>query len=398
MMGKDDTRAAAGEFAGLLADLPRMQAAARQVSEILLANLVMIGEIPAPTFGEAERARFLQDRFNECDLQNCCTDEMDNVCALLPGTSGKRTLLLVAHLDTLHPATVDHTITLSADRVTGAAVSDNSLGLAALATLPTLLRRLDIGLAANVVLMGASRSLGHGNLAGIRFFLDNVPDKPVGGICVEGVHLGRLNLSVVGMARGDILCQVPEEFDWTKFGASGAIMTINEVINRILAIPLPKRPPTTIVLGGIEGGGSYNRVAHHANLKFEVRSESAELVDEIVGHIHDIAAEVSLRTGAEVSVDIFAQRSPGGIPFRHPLSVCAREVMRALAVVPRVGPSTSELSAFIDHGIPALTLGLTTREKDAEGRESVHIAPIYDGLAQLVAVLCAMDRGERDEH
>ena len=68
--------------------------------EMILANAVMVGEIPAPTYKEEARTRFLCDRFNECGLQNISHDEMGNAMGLLNGTEGKRTILLLANLDT----------------------------------------------------------------------------------------------------------------------------------------------------------------------------------------------------------------------------------------------------------------------------------------------------------
>jgi tripeptide aminopeptidase len=72
---------------------------------------------------------------------------------------------------------------------------------------------------------------------------------------------------------------------------------------------------------------------------------------------NDIVLEVSSKTGDQVELDIFAKRSPGGIPYAHPLTKCARNVMESLDVEPRLAPSISELSALIDKKIPALTLG-----------------------------------------
>lgn len=46
----------------------------KEIREILLANLVMMGEIPAPTFGEEARIRFFLDRFTEAGLDSISTE------------------------------------------------------------------------------------------------------------------------------------------------------------------------------------------------------------------------------------------------------------------------------------------------------------------------------------
>ena len=46
----------------------------KNIREIILANLVMMGEIPAPTFEEEPRIRFFLDRFTEAGLDSISTD------------------------------------------------------------------------------------------------------------------------------------------------------------------------------------------------------------------------------------------------------------------------------------------------------------------------------------
>lgn len=381
----------------LIETLPQMHSKLKGMRDTLLTNLVMLGEIPAPTFREHNRMSFLVNRFTQYHMLNCSTDEVGNGLGIIPGKSGERNILIVAHLDTVFDETVDHTISIEPNRVTGPAVGDNALGVATLATIPALLEELDIQLNSNLILMGSSRSLGHGNIEGLRFFLDNT-DMPIhDGVCIEGVKLGRLSHTSIGMARCEVSYRLPEEYDWTRFGAVGSIVTINELINRILEIPVPRRPKTSIVLGSISGGRSFNTIASDAVLRFEIRSESNQMVHTLRQQIEDIAAEVSSHNGSEVEIQILAQRNPGGISFSHPLASNARAIMKSLDINPRISPSTSELSAFIDHKIPALTLGLTDGENLNKPEESIEIEPIYNGLTQLLAMLVAIDKGYCDE-
>jgi len=113
---------------------------------MLLANVVMISEIPAPTFGEQERISFLNQRFTESGLDSTSIDEMGNGVAILPGTEGKQQILLTAHADTPFGLSENHSCTLDTSKIHGLGVADNSLGLAVLATLPTLLDGWEFGL------------------------------------------------------------------------------------------------------------------------------------------------------------------------------------------------------------------------------------------------------------
>jgi metal-dependent amidase/aminoacylase/carboxypeptidase family protein len=232
----------------------------------------------------------------------------------------------------------------------------------------------------------------------MRFFLENNEREIKAGVCVEGVRLGRLSFASIGMLRGEISCSVPEEYDWSRFGASGAIVTLNDVINKISAIPLPRRPRSSVVFGSVRGGTSYSTIPSNALLRFEIRSESSEQVSDISQRIEDIADEVRSDTGAEVKVDIFARREPGGITFSHPLARCCRDIMKALGLEPRVAPSTSELAALIDHAVPAVTVGLTRGQSIDKPGESIEIEPTFTGLAQLLGILLAIDGEDCHEH
>ncbi len=365
----------------------------KKYREVLLANLVMIGEIPAPTLDESRRVEFILNRFDEAGLTDSSIDGAGNGIGVLSGKENSEAILVNAHADTIFSAKTDHTMQVSSDSITGPGVADNSLGLAALVTLPYILEDMEIELNRDLVLLAGVKSLGRGNLEGIHFFLENNPFTIKGAICIEGMQLGRLSYSSIGMLRGEITCRVPESYDWSRFGDASAILTLNEVINKINDIRLPRRPRTSIIMGSIVGGTSFNTIARDATLGFEVRSESQEVVERAGETINDIVLEVSSKTGDQVELDIFAKRTPGGIPYAHPLTKCARNVMETLDIEPRLAPSTSELSALINKNIPALTLGLTTGERTSKTNETIQIEPIFKGMAQLIGTILAVDGG-----
>lgn len=376
---------------------PELIGQLRPLQETLIANLIMLGEIPAPTFGEADRIHFLKQRFCECGLQNISTDEAGNGLGIIPGRDDSKNILVVAHADTLFPSSEDHTITVHEKRMVGAGIADNSLGLATLVTLPAILNQLGVELESNIVLLGAVRGLGRGNMEGLGFFMDNTKRAFRGAVCVEGAQLGRLSYSSSAMLRGEIRCKVPEEYDWIKRGQTGAILTLNEVINRLLSIRVPRKPQTSITLGSINSGASYNLLSTEGYIRFEVRSESDDMVRDIERQIGDIVAEVKSLTASDLFFDVVARREAGGIEVGHPMVRVARNILDALGVTPRIFPSISELAVLIQHNLPAVTIGLTQAENLQTAQESVEIDPMFAGLAQLVGLLIAIDGGVCDE-
>ncbi len=390
------TGTADGTIASVLAQVNAHREGAGRLKDILLANLVMVGEIPAETFKEGKRIRFVMDRFRECGLDKISTDEANNVLSILPGREGKERILVCAHIDTLFDETVDHTVKMSTKTVEGAGIADNSLGVAVLCTLPTLLQELGIAFDADLILMGASQSLGRGNLQGIGFFLDHHPGGIKAGVCVEGVDLGRLSYQSIGMLRGEIICHDARRASGEEHLAGGAISPLAEVVRLIEAIPIPHRPRTTINLGAIHAGKSFHLAAAQGNLKFEIRSGQVGLVSTLQKRLEEIVRRVAWESGVELELEVIARRRNGGIAFEHPLTVATRQVMERLGIPPEVRPSVGELSSLISKKIPGITLGITERAQSAESREAVRIEPMFAGIAQLVAMLQAIDGGVCD--
>ena len=384
-------------FTRITQALPEHRKALQPVREILLANALMIGEIPSPTEAEQERITFLSNRFTEDGLQNISIDQAGNCTAILPGSVGKKNILVCAHADTVFNQSIDHAMSVGPNYIKGPGIGDNSLGLAAVATLPEITKRLNINLEDNLILMGCSRSLGRGNLAGMRFFLEHNQLPIRAGVCIEGIELGRLSYASIGMLRGEINLQVPTKYDWTKFGASGAVAILTKVVQRIMEIPIPMEPRTKILLGSINSGTSFGTQPTTAKLRFEIRSEQAGMVAELREQINDIIDEIAHGSDTQIELSVIAQRKIGGLPYKHPMVKSMRAILNALELNPRVEPSVGELSALNNNGIPSVTLGLTRGTHKNELHESIEIDPIFAGLAQLVALLQAIDGGFCDE-
>ena len=365
--------------------------------ENILADVIMCGEIPSPTFEEAALTRFMRDRFNESSLQNISEDEMGNACGLLPGSEGKRHILVAAHVDKVWSRAVEHTVSVTPTQLRGPGIADNSLGAAAITMLPGILSHLGIELKSNLLLVGSTRSLGRGDLAGLQFFIENSKHPIDAALCVEGVQLGRLSYSSLGMIRGEIHIHAPELEDWTSYNNSGAIVALNRIIDLILGIETPARPETSIILGSVSAGTAYNVPPGEAVLRFEVRSEQHGIVARILARMESIIAQINAEDRVRAELSVIARRHPGGIDFSHPLVQTTRALMNQLGIKPKVAPSTGELSTLVDKNIPAITLGLTRGESKNALDETIKIDPLFTGLAQLIGVLCAIDQGVCDE-
>ncbi len=381
----------------LLEDIPRKIEKIHKIRDFFLTDAVLLGEIPSPTFAEENRIRVVADRFRENGLHNPTIDEFGNASAVLPGSEGQSSILIMAHADCVFSPEIRHEIQVGSDFMTGPGIADNALGLATVISLPRLLEELNIQLKDNLILVANTKSLGRANLEGAHGFLETMSLPAKAGICVEGSTLGRLSYSGLGTLRGEITLQIPSDYDWMRFGAAGAISQLTGLVNHIREIPIPKEPKTKLVLGGLKCGSSYNTSPKQGNLKFEITSEEDEVIGSMESQLNEICEQFSAETGTHVSMEIVAKRKKCSIPFTHPLVKTTRSVMQEAGITPQVDPSTGDLNALILGGLPAVTVGLTTVENLREINETIQIAPLCSGITQLITLIEAIDQGICEE-
>ncbi len=375
----------------LLKDIPRQIESLRSVRETFLTDAVLLGEVPSPTFGEEKRTRLVIDRFRENGLEDPTLDEFGNASGIIPGTSGESAILVMAHADSVFSSETRHVLEVGSDHITGPGIADNAIGLAAVVALPKLLNHLNIQFKDDLILVANVKSLGRANLEGARGFLDTMRRPVRAGVCVEGATQGRLSYSGLGALRVEITLNIPKDYDWASFGAAGAISHLNRLINQLMEIPLPKEPKSKMTFGGLTAGSSFNTSPKTGRLRFEITSEGDEVIDSMENQLKEICEQFSLETGTEVGMETVAKRQNCEIPFTHPLVKTTRSIMHEAGITPKVDPSTGDLNALIRAGHPGVTLGLTTVENLREENETIHLEPLYTGMAQLITLLQAID-------
>jgi tripeptide aminopeptidase len=175
---------------------------------------------------------------------------------------------------------------------------------------------------------------GRGNLKGIRQLLEAWPTPIQGAICLESVELGRAQLlfqrydpgrnqNAVSFLKGKM---GPAPSHRTRF------MVINEVINAILGLRLPQKPRTQIVIGKIDGGFNHGKVAYDANIGFEIRSDSDEIVKELYSDIRDIVDDINKAFAVDLRLSRISNLNATHLPYNHPLVKSASRILNQLGV------------------------------------------------------------------
>ena len=380
-------------------NLPNLVPEIKAARDIIITNIVLIGQTPAPTFKEKRRSAVFMERLAEFGVDEVTTDGYRNPIGIIHGTaSDKAPIFVVAHLDTFIEKDLVHNYTIKKKKITGPGILDNSLGVGVLVSLPILFKRLDLRFESDIVLAGTIQSIGKGNLRGVRHLLKTWPTPIRGAVCLEGVELGRLNYFSDGMIRGEIQCNISEEKDVFQKFTPNAILILNEVINEIMNLRLSQRPHSRIVLGKIAGGVNHGKIAYEATLGFEIRSDSYKMVKAIYNSIKDIVDGIGHENEVELNMRTLSNLKASRLKFNHPLVKSSAAILGSLGIKPISKSTESSQSIFLSRKIPAVTLGITHGENYYTEKATMEIEPMFKGIAQVIGVLKAIDNGVCDEY
>ncbi len=385
-------------MADSLDKIPSFEKKIEAMMEIIVTNILLLGQIPSPTFQEKQRTKLFLERLADFQVDECTTDGYRNPIGIIRGTSRTRPpIFITAHMDTIFSKDIDHNYTVNKDSISGAGILDNSAGVGVLASLPEIFRQLDLKFESDIVLAGVIQSIGRGNLRGIRHLLKTWSTPIRAAVCIEGCELGRLNYFSDSMIRGDIECKISPANKKKHSSNKNAILVLNEIINEILMLRLPQKPRSNIIIGNIAGGLKHGENAYEAILGLEIRSDSDKMVRSIYQEIMDIVDGLSHEYEIDLDFHTISNVTASRLKFNHPLVKNAGMIMKKLGLTPVSQSSESELSIFLAHGIPAITLGITHGENNHSKRSLMYIHPMFKGIAQIIGVIMAIDNGVCDE-
>jgi len=346
-----------------------------------------ISSIPAPTNHERERSRVVAEEMRARGLADVVIDDLGDVVGRIPGKKRSPSLLLAAHLDTVFPAGTSLDVVRSNGRVTGPGIGDNSLGVASVLMLPCVLDELDLSPNVDVLLTGNVGEEGLGNLRGIRSVMDLFPE--IGAvIAVEGHNLGRVTHVAVGSRRLRVRVSGPGGHSWGDYGKASAIHAAAEIVTELARLTLPTTPKTTLNVGMFTGGISVNTIAPEASFVLDLRS-----VDDVALRRLSERVDAILRMprpNISTSVEVLGVRPAGVVSPASRIVRLAIETLEAMGISPTGDASSTDANIPISRGIPAVCIGLTTGGNVHREDEFIDVAPVVNGLTQLVLLSLAV--------
>jgi tripeptide aminopeptidase len=352
----------------------------------LLDRAIAIQQIPSPTFHERERAEFVRQCFMQENLADVDMDATGNVFARLQGSESGKALVVSAHLDTVFPMNVDLHCDREPERILGPGIGDNSAGIACLYGLVWGLRQRQISLPGDLWLVANVCEEGLGDLRGMRSVVDRFGTNPVAYLILEGMTLGQVYHRGLGVRRYRISIRTSGGHSWNDYGQPSAVHELTALSTRITALDLPRSPRSTLNIGIISGGSSINTIAAEAMLELDLRSENSSTLDDLAEKVTQLAKGVA-KPGVSVELELIGERPSGEIPPSHPLVCLAEDCLRNLGVEPHLNIGSTDANLPLSRGIPAVTIGLTTGGRAHSVHEFINIAPLENGLEQVISLV-----------
>lgn len=279
--------------------------------------------IPAPPFGEADRAAWFAARFEDLGLANVHVDEAGNALGLLREDDGTSPLVLLsAHLDTVFAADTELDIREDESLLIGPGISDNGAGLTALLAIAAAARFAELAPGSNILFAANTGEEAEGDLRGMRHLFAASPYAT--RICSTLALEGAGNETVVTRALGSRRFQVeitgPGGHAWTDSSLPNPIVVLSQAIADLAARKLPERPRTTMNVGQIRGGTSVTSVPQSASATFDLRSTDPDqllsLEFRLYRAVEDavIAANRTSTSPLSAAITLIGDRPAGELP------------------------------------------------------------------------------------
>jgi len=349
-----------------------------------------IAETPAPTGAEGERAALVAREMTAMRLADVCVDSVGNALGRRPGTNPYApAVLIAAHTDTVFPAGTDLTVRRTADRLTGAGVGDNSLGVGAMLTVARILDTAGVTTASDLIFAADVGEEGLGNLVGMRQAVETYRDRLGAVIAVEGHNLGRVTHRAVGSRRYRLTVRGPGGHSWGNYGRPNAIHILARLIADLAALPVPSSPKTSLSVGVIEGGVSVNTIPPVASALVDLRSISQAQLERLASQVEKAVRAIHL-TDVQVTAEVLGDRPAGEIPADAPIVRTCVDALRALGVAPTLDASSTDANVPIGLGIPATCIGIAEGGNAHREEEYIRIPTIPTGIQQLLLVTLAL--------
>ncbi|EMS31879.1 Acetylornithine deacetylase [Mariniradius saccharolyticus AK6] len=335
-----------------------------------IRDMIMLTEIPAPTFLEANKAKVYADMLRAAGADSVWMDEVGNVIALRKGKSKGGKIIVDAHLDTVFPLETDVTVKQRGDTLFAPGITDANRSLSLVVALVKTLHKNNIRTDKDIWFTGTVGEEGLGDLKGMKHLFRDGGKGIDAFIAIDGGGLEDIVNGGIGSLRYKITFHGPGGHSYGAFGIGNP----HNALAQAVAAFIPKAdaftkegPKTTYSVSVLGGGTSVNSIPFESWMLVDMRSESQERLQGINKLFLESVEEglrkenSIVRSGnpLTVSIDKVGDRPSG---LASPDSPLIQQVIAAADFMtggknPELSAASTNSNVPLSMGIPAVTIG-----------------------------------------
>lgn len=353
-----------------LIESPKFKAAVaafEQDFDRFVADLIMLTEIPAPSFGEGPRAEAFAKLLREVGLEEVGLDGAGNAIGLRRGERSAPLTAIAAHLDTVFPAETDVKVKRMGTRLIAPGIGDDTRGLAFLIAAMRALKAAGITTAHDILIVADVGEEGIGDLRGMRYLFNESPwkDRIKRFISVDGYSNDMITNGALGSRRYRVTFKGPGGHSWGAFGQVSPAFAMGNAIAKLGRLVVPRNPKVSYNVGIVSGGTSVNSIPFEVSMEVDLRSASAEelrkldaqfkqFVEEAVNEENATRSTALGRIAADVK--LIGDRPSGMVAVDSPILKQVAATMRAFEKTPIWEINSTDANIPISLGVPAFAM------------------------------------------
>jgi tripeptide aminopeptidase len=329
---------------------------------------IELTQIPAPPFGEQDRAKWVEERFRAAGLTDVRTDEIGNVSGVRAGSDPTGQFLVIsAHIDTVFPEGTNTKVRREGERLIGPGISDNSAGVTGMIAIADAINHAGVRTSAPLLFVANVGEEGEGDLRGMRhLFAQPQMRERIGSVLVmDGAGTDTIIAEGLGSRRFEVIVDGPGGHSWSDFGMPNPIVILSRVVDRFSQTSLPATPKTTANVGVIRGGTSVNSIPERASMRVDIRSASSGEIDRLERElrkavaisIEQLAGSNGGQHGVSAEIKVIGDRPAAELPKEARILEVVKAVDAHLQNSARVQRASTDANIPLSLGVEAVALG-----------------------------------------
>ncbi len=346
-----------------------------EIDEQTIKDMIQLTEVIAPPFKETERGLLFKKMIEEAGADKVWVDKVGNVLALRKGKTSSKLIALDAHLDVVFPEGTDVTVKKVGDTLKAPGIGDDTRGLSMVIAVLKAMNKAKIETQNDVLFVGSVGEEGLGDLRGMKYIFNEIDLKVDAWIAIDGGDIGRINNAALGSKRYKVILTGKGGHSWGAFGLANPHHALGKVIDQFstaAAKYTSSGAKTSFNIGRIGGGTSVNSIPFESWMEVDMRSVSAQKLNEIeIIFKNSVTKAVEEYNASGIDDKIKAElikigdRPSGELPADLPLIQRTMAATKSFNIEPKLTIGSTNASIPISMNIPAICIGRGGKGGDA---------------------------------